>query len=231
VPDRKISIHEERTSNVTGQTNPWEQIYLERGRVFAGVHEDIERIIRLLNDRRAEHVLDLGCGAGRHLVQFARSGFSVHGLDASPEATRLAREWLASEGLQAVVRLQDIYEPLPYADAFFDAVVSVQVIHHARIAAIRQLVGELTRVLKPGGFVFVTVPATQNQASTFNEIEPGTLVPLDGPEQGLPHHYFTAGELRNLFEQFDLEDAHVDSHQHFCLSGFKHQPPREPIVP
>jgi SAM-dependent methyltransferase len=208
---------------VPGRGNPWEQIYLESGRVFTSVHEDIERITRLLIDRHAERVLDLGCGSGRHLVHFARSGFSAYGLDASPEATRLAHEWLASEGLQADVRQQDIYQPLPYADAFFDAVVSIQVIHHARIAAIRRLVGELTRVLKPGGLVFVTVPAVQNQASRFDEIEPGTLIPLDGPEQGLPHHYFTVAELRDLFGAFDADAVHVDNHQHFCLSGFKHQ--------
>ena len=221
MPDGKTSHHHEPVSNAVGRNNPWEQIYLERGRVFAGVHEETERIVRLLNDRQAKRVLDLGCGTGRHLVHFARSGFSVHGLDASPEATRLAREWLGSEGLQADVRLQDIYGPLPYPDAFFDAVISVQVIHHARIAAIRRLGGEIARVLKPGGFVFVTVPAAQDQASRFEEIEPGTFIPLDGPEQGLPHHYFTVDELRQLFEGFDVDDVHVDSLRHFCLSAFK----------
>ncbi|MGE5837451.1 MAG: class I SAM-dependent methyltransferase [Acidobacteriota bacterium] len=206
-----------------GRGNPWEQIYVEHGRIFTDVHENIDRITTLLIHRHAERVLDLGCGSGRHLVHFARSGFSAYGLDASPEATRLAHEWLASEGLQADVREQDIYEPLPYADGFFDAVVSIQVIHHARLAAIRRLVGELTRVLKPGGLVFVTVPAVQNQAARFDEIEPGTFIPLDGPEQGLPHHFFTVAELRALFGAFDVDDVHVDGHRHFCLSGFKHQ--------
>jgi tellurite methyltransferase len=210
---------------VPGRGNPWEQIYLERGRVFAGVHEDVERITGLLIDRHAERVLDLGCGSGRHVVHFARSGFMVHGLDESPEGVRLARESLASQGLQGEVHVRNIYEPLPYADGLFDAVVSVQVIHHARIAAIRRLVDEITRVLKPGGLVFVTVPAVQNQASMFQEIEPGTFIPLDGPEQGLPHHYFTVAELRELLGAFDVDDVHVDEHRHFCLSGFKRQEP------
>jgi len=87
---------------VPGRGNPWEQIYVEHGRVFADVHEDVER---------------------------------------------------------AEVHERNIYEPLPYADGFFDAVVSVQVIHHARIAAIRRLVDEITRVLKPGGLVFVISPS------------------------------------------------------------------------
>ena len=40
-------------------------------------------------------------------------------------------------------------------DSFFDAVVSVQVIHHADMATIRGIVAEIGRVLKKGGLIFV----------------------------------------------------------------------------
>jgi tellurite methyltransferase len=206
---------------VAEPANPWNGIFSERGRVFTEVHEDIARLGTRLADSGAERVLDLGSGTGRHLVHFARLGFSVYGLDDSTEGTRLARQWLASEGLTADVRVGSMHDPLPYADAFFDAVIAVQVIHHARLAAIRRLAAEMTRVLKPGGLVFVTVPALRNQASLFEEIEPGTLVPLDGPEKGLPHHYFQVDELRALFGGFDIEDLHVDGVGHICLSGIK----------
>jgi SAM-dependent methyltransferase len=201
--------------------NPWNGIFTERGRVFIEVHEDIARLAARLADLRGQRVLDLGSGTGRHLVQFARLGFSAFGLDDSPEGTRLARQWLASERLAADVRVGSMHDPLPYADAFFDAVIAVQVIHHARLSAIRRLVGEIARVLRPGGLVFVTVPALRNQASSFEEIEPGTFLPLDGPEKGLPHHYFSAEELRELFGGFDVDDIHVDGVNHLCLSGVK----------
>ncbi len=66
--------------------------------------------------------------------------------------------------------MQSMTEKLPYEDAFFDAVVSVQVIHHADIATIRQVVREIGRVLKRGGFLFVTVPKLRNQETAFEQI-------------------------------------------------------------
>ena len=45
---------------------------------------------------------------------------------------------------------------------------------------------------------------------------------LDGIETGLPHHYFTPEELRDLLKAFSLLDIHLDRHQHYCLTAVKH---------
>jgi len=113
-------------------------------------------------------------------------------------------------------------ERLPYEDEFFDAVVSVQVIHHADIATIRAIVDEVSRVLKRGGFLFVTVPGLRNQGANFEQLEPNTYIPLDGPEKGLPHHYFTPEELREVFgPHYDIVDIHLDAWDHYCLLAVK----------
>jgi len=46
-------------------------------------------------------LLDLGCGTGRHVEQFARRGFRVTGVDLSPHMLSLARRRLLSDDLQA----------------------------------------------------------------------------------------------------------------------------------
>jgi protein-S-isoprenylcysteine O-methyltransferase Ste14 len=105
----------------------------------------------------------------------------------------------------------------------------VQVIHHADIATIRQIIQEITRVLKPGGLLFVTVPRLDEGGphawwgTDFEQVEPHTFLPLDGPERGLLHHYFTPEELHRVFGGFDITDMHVDSVDHHCVLGFKHQ--------
>jgi cyclopropane fatty-acyl-phospholipid synthase-like methyltransferase len=179
------------------------------------------QFIEQMERRGTRTVLDLGCGSGRHLVQLAGHGFEVHGVDSSPHAVRLAREWLESRQLSAHVALHDITTPLPYPRKYFDAVVSIQVVHHAVSETIRRIAREIERVTKPEALIFVTVPRSRNQASRFEEIEPGTLVPLDGPEKGLPHHFFTAEELPSLFSGFKQLDLHVDRADHLCFTGTK----------
>ena len=151
--------------------NPWNTIFKQRGRVFAEPHEDMGKIAHRLQSTGAPTLLDLGSGSGRHGVYFARRGFSVCGLDPSAEGIALARHWLAEEGLAADLQRGSMTDPLPYPQACVDAVLAVQVIHPAILATIRRGVHAIARVLRPGGFVFVTVPQLKNQAQAFQEVE------------------------------------------------------------
>lgn len=201
--------------------NPWDAVFREHGRVFREPQEDMPSLAQILRDRHVTTLLDLGSGTGRHIVYFARQGFAVSGFDESPEGIAHTAQWLAAECLSADLRVGNMLDGLPYADAAFDAVISVQVIHHGTLAAIRCLIGEITRVLTPGGMVFVSVAGRRNQGSHFREIEPDTLVPLDGAEAGLPHHYFTPESLRAAFAAYDVLDVHSDGTQHHCLTAVK----------
>jgi cyclopropane fatty-acyl-phospholipid synthase-like methyltransferase len=202
-------------------TNAWNEIFKQQGRVFTDPHEDMPSIVQSLKNRGANTILDLGSGTGRHIVYLAQRGFSVFGLDNSPEGIEVTRQWLAEEGLEADLQLQSMTDRLLYEDNFFDAVISIQVIHHADTAAIRSIVQEITRVLKKGGFLFVTVPKLKNQGESFEQIEPRTFIPLDGPEKGLPHHYFTPDELQEVFGDFDVIDIHLDTVNHYCMSALR----------
>ncbi|MEM7115264.1 MAG: class I SAM-dependent methyltransferase [Chloroflexota bacterium] len=202
--------------------NPWNQIFTEQGRVFTEPHEAMPDIVQRLQKMGASTVLDLGSGTGRHTVHLAKNGFQLFGLDSAPEGIGATQQWLATEGLTADLRLHNMTQPLPYPDNHFDAVISVQVIHHADIATIRSMVAEVSRVLRPGGFLFVTVPKLRNQGKTYKQLEPNTYVPLDGPEKGLPHHYFTPETLRKTFVGYSIDAIELDSHAHYCLSALRH---------
>ena len=59
--------------------------------------------------------LDLGCGLGRHSVQFGKSGFNVHCFDISEEAISRTKSWAKSEGLTFEYAVGDMLN-LPYKD-------------------------------------------------------------------------------------------------------------------
>jgi SAM-dependent methyltransferase len=199
----------------------WSTIFAREGIVFTHPHDDMPYFVDLLTQRDAHTLLDLGCGTGRHILYLGEGGFDVYGIDSAVTGLASTQQRLEEAGLTAHLVQQDIFDVLPFEDAFFDAILSVQVIHHARLAQISALVNEMARILKPGGLLFVTVPQLQNQGTQFQQIEPGTSVPLDGREAGLPHHYFTPEELRELFKPFLIMDLHLDRDHHYCLTAVK----------
>ena len=189
--------------------HPWEEIYKREGQVFPEPFPRFGEVVEMFGVHGCSAILDLGCGNGRHVVHLARQGFQPLGLDISPTALCLAQAWMHEEGYQASFTLADTRQPLPFCDGSIEGVLSTQVIHHARIEAVRLAIREIWRVLVPGGLAFVTVSGRKDAGLGFEELEPGTFVPLAGPEAGLPHHIFTVKELRSEFRDYQVLDVSV----------------------
>jgi ubiquinone/menaquinone biosynthesis C-methylase UbiE len=98
-------------------------------------------------------VLDLGCNNGYGTVSLAEAGLNVIGVDVS---TRLLEQARARSPLHRTRFLEVDGLRLPFADASFDLVTSFQVIEH--IADTAPYLGEITRVLKPGGVAMFSTP-------------------------------------------------------------------------
>jgi SAM-dependent methyltransferase len=94
--------------------------------------------------------LDAGCGGGVNLSEFARFG-AVVGLEPSEQALSVAR----ARGVGRV--MQGTVEEMPFDDCEFDVAAALDVVEH--LDDDRAGLAELRRVVKPGGFLLVTVPA------------------------------------------------------------------------
>ena len=99
-------------------------------------------------------VLDVGCGQGIDLINYARSGARATGVDLTPRHVELARGHLESLGLEGTV-VQGDAEALPFPDASFDRVSSNGVLHHT--PDMQRALAEIARVLRPGGRATVLV--------------------------------------------------------------------------
>jgi len=114
---------------------------------------------------QGDRLLDLGSGGGRHAYEALRRGASVVAMDADSAAMKDAATVLsAMEGEDPVTPANRGYGSAcvgdavawPFPDGTFDRVIAAEVLEH--IPADRMAIGELTRVLRPGGTIAVTVP-------------------------------------------------------------------------
>jgi SAM-dependent methyltransferase len=94
-------------------------------------------------------LLDVGCGTGWLAEHFT----DYTGVDGSPDAVGTA----VARGRN--VQLADVDRPLPFDDASFDGVVLKDLLEH--VADPVAVVGEVRRVLRPGGVVFASSPDAQ----------------------------------------------------------------------
>lgn len=97
-------------------------------------------------------ILEVGCGPGGMLSPLSRYGH-VFGIDVAHDALRYCRH----RGFPEVVTGSGI--ELPFADASFDVVALFDAIEH--IPDHRRVLAEVRRILRPGGYVFISVPAYQ----------------------------------------------------------------------
>ncbi len=100
-------------------------------------------------------LLDWGCGCGRIAVHFLTADFpnELFGCDVDPEAVAWCRENLTpAEFAHTGTR-----PPLAYADKTFDVILGYSVFTHLKRDAQAAWLGELKRVLAPGGLIIASV--------------------------------------------------------------------------
>ena len=132
---------------------------------FDTIARDYDRMNRLMTlglDRRWRkravkglhgHVLDVACGTGDMCLLLAKQGCSVTGVDLSEEMLNIARKKTASANFQL-----GNAEALPFPDATFDAVTCAFGVRN--FVHLEQGLGEMLRVLKPGGRMAILELAT-----------------------------------------------------------------------
>jgi SAM-dependent methyltransferase len=142
-----------------------------------------------------EKVLEVGCGTGSDLLQFARHGALATGVDLTAKHVELAR--LRVGDLAAV--LQADARHLPLEDESFDYIYSHGVLHHCDEP--ERVVAEMFRVLRPGGRFNVHVYALWSYFSLWAFLNHGSEWKRKMENSDAPVHIdlYTRRKLRRLF--------------------------------
>jgi ArsR family transcriptional regulator len=111
-------------------------------------------------------IVDIGTGTGALLPLLAATGARLTAVDASEAMLARARELCRREGLDGVRFERADIQELPFGDAVFDAAYGSMVLHH--VPDPRRAIGEMVRVVKPGGLV-VVMSFTRHQLGWLRE--------------------------------------------------------------
>ena len=162
---------------------------------------DIYILDQILKGRykQADKILDAGCGSGRNLKWFYKSGYKVYGID---------------ENLDDIKHCQDIYrnqkahfkqatlENIPFEANSFDHVLCNAVLHFAEdLSHYLKMFEELFRILKPGGSLFIRIASNFGMENDVKLIEDGVYRLLDGSKRFL----LTQQILNDLLNRKDIK--------------------------
>src|SRR5881394_2722891 len=162
------------------------------------------------NVRAGSSVLDLGCGAGM-LALLKRKGVTLTGVDLSSESSLAARR----NGYDFTTTTQ--LSHLPFPDDSFDYVVSLDVLGHVGFEEKDAVLGEIKRVLRPGGVTMHGIECIdRNAQKNYEEMDADELrrfVEIDG-HVGLEEEQEHAARFPRFFKHVAWEPRYA-----LCLSS------------
>ncbi len=151
---------------------------------------DIYLFDQILKDRFDSEmsILDAGCGGGRNLIYFLRSGYRVFGIDQNAQAIEQIRllAKMLSPNLPPENFQVSTVEKMPFQDERFDAVISSAVLHFAENERhFEKMFAEMWRVLKPEGLFFARLASSIGIESLIESTGDGRYLLPDGSERFL----------------------------------------------
>jgi cyclopropane fatty-acyl-phospholipid synthase-like methyltransferase len=192
-------------------------------------HAEVDFMEEELAIRPGSHLLDVGCGTGRHSVELARRGYRVTGIDLSEDMLKQARSAAATAGVSGSVDFIQGDATTTVLDARLDAAICIcegafslltpdadPIAHHAGILR------NIHAMVKPGGrlllnalsaFRYIRMHSDDDVAAgRFDPLtitETSTYTLADGSEVTVREKGFMPAELRALVEAHGFRVLHL----------------------
>ncbi|MBL8909914.1 MAG: methyltransferase domain-containing protein [Archangium sp.] len=150
-------------------------------------------------------ILDVGCGTGAYLARYKASGFEVAGIEPAPNMRAVAIR--DNPGVQI---LDAVATSLPFPDGKFDLVFAIEVYRYLHLDDVRKSLGELVRVLKPGGRMFFTMVNRYALDGFYVLQRARQVLRRTSADTRNPHcEFFSPSELRAEMERAGVNDIEI----------------------
>lgn len=174
-----------------------------------GTHQSFLRFFKNQSEPVTLKILDMGAGHGAFSQSLYKLGYQVEACDINPEEFEFDK---------IKCRKVDITNPFPYADNSFDLIIAIEVSEH--IPDHEVFFRESSRILKPGGKLYITTPNLLSLKSRIRFLFSGFFLSfkaLDYQNQnGLQHITSRTPDQYNYIavkNHFSLADIAIDREQ------------------
>src|SRR3989338_9316406 len=166
------------------------------------VLRDFYQLLTTNYKTKSWHILEFGVGHGWNLPQQVKYFGKITGVDVAPMAIAESRQY----GFGNVDLKLISWGKLPLKNGSFDLVVACEVLEH--VADLNQTSTELKRIIKPGGFILVSVPVYLNLRGISKKIMEailgeGTWEPARSHPGGY-ERLLTPGKIKSYFKDFKI---------------------------
>jgi ubiquinone/menaquinone biosynthesis C-methylase UbiE len=148
-------------------------------------------------------LLDLGFGEGQNSIYLLSQGFECSGTEIAKSRLRFLQSQLRTIRKEADLRLVDS-NALPFPDSYFDIVVAWESLYYNNSEGIREAIGEVCRVLKPGGqFLSSLISPKHKLCANARRIAPSTFRPAQKSQKAcIIYAPGTKRQIKKLYWQF-----------------------------
>ena len=164
--------------------------------------------------------LDLGCGGGKDLILIEKMGMKGYGIDISENAIKFAKQYIKEWNIYVEIKFYD-GKKITYPNEYFDFVISLGVLDHMKFSDSLLLIDEVYRVLKPKGFLCVSLHSIRDSNYQIGkEIVKNSFIIEKGKfELGLTQHYYDEKEIKKLLENFKIEKVFLEEEISYNLEN------------
>jgi ubiquinone/menaquinone biosynthesis C-methylase UbiE len=177
-------------------------------------YDGIEHVlVSFIGSNSAHKVLEVGCGTGHWLAFLESHGYSVSGMDPSPQMLQKARTHVMSGDLKL-----GYAEKIPWENDTFDQLFCINAVHHFEEKS--QFVSEAFRVLQPGGGLLIIgldPHKARDQWFVYDY--------FDGVLEHDLNRYLSTTALERLMQVAGFSECHTTEAQHMA----KHFPAHKAI--
>lgn len=194
----------------------WRELHKSsRHRTKYPVENVVRFIFKNFKRDRSEKILDLGCGAGRHVIFMANENIIPYGLDFSQEGVEYTQNVLKEMDMEEYAENIQVgsVTDIPFEEGMFDGLLCIGVLCYMGIHDIRSAASEIHRVLRDGGKAMIlvrsirdyrcqspdSIPTEEKNTFIIEENDTGKSA---NKETGMLMHFCEREELEQFFSRF-----------------------------